>query len=143
MSKIETFEDLKVWQKARALAKEIYDLSNAGSFSKDFALRDQINRAAGSVMDNIAEGFERGGNKEFSQFLSFSKGSCGEIRSQIIRAFDHGHINKDELIALKNKSIEISKQITGFMKYLKNSELKGFKYNIEESLENYDADIRS
>jgi four helix bundle protein len=128
MAKISSFEELKVWQLARVLAKDIYTLTRVGSFSKDFGLRDQINRSAGSVMDNIAEGFERSGNKEFSQFLAISKGSCGEVRSQLYRANDRKHINDAELEELKNKSLEVSKQLSGFISYLKSSDLKGSKY---------------
>jgi four helix bundle protein len=88
MATIRRFEDLNVWQKARDLSKVIYLKSIKGSFSKDFALKDQINAASGSVMDNIAEGFERDGRLEFIQFLSYSKGSAGEVRSQLYRAYD-------------------------------------------------------
>lgn len=140
MSKIDSFEDLKVWQSARSLAKEIYELTNNTTFSKDYSLRDQINRSTGSIMDNIAEGFERGGNKEFIQFLSFSKGSCGETRSQIIRAFDHNHIDQNKLDEIRDKCIEISKQLNGFMKYLKSSELRGHKY-ISEPTEDYNSNF--
>ena len=83
MGKIEQFEDLKVWQKARLVNLCIYKLSNQGSFSKDFGLRDQMRRASISILSNIAEGFERNGNKEFNQFLSIAKASAGEIRSQL------------------------------------------------------------
>ena len=81
MAKIEKFEDLKVWQKAREVNLHLYNLSNKGTFSKDFALRDQIRRASVSIVSNIAEGFERNGNKEFNQFLSIAKASAGEIRA--------------------------------------------------------------
>jgi four helix bundle protein len=134
MAKITTFEDLKVWQLAREFSREIHLLTQKGSFSKDFELRNQINRSAGSVMDNIAEGFERGGNKELCQFLSISKGSCGESRSQLTRALDRGHITQTEFELMKNKAIEISKQISGFMTYLKGSNLKGSKYAEPETL---------
>ncbi|MBX2927842.1 MAG: four helix bundle protein [Saprospiraceae bacterium] len=75
-------EDIEAWNKARALAKQVWEVSNQGSFVRDFSLKDQINRAAGSVMDNIAEGFGRGGNKEFSNFLSIARGSAQEVKSQ-------------------------------------------------------------
>ena len=131
MSKINSFEDLKVWQAARELSKEIYALTRNENFSKDFSLKDQINRSAGSVMDNIAEGFERGGNKEFIQFLSISKGSCGETRSQLYRAFDRKYIESNQFEVMKGKTIEVSKQLSGFISYLKNSNLKGIKYASE------------
>ena len=88
MSKVERFEDLKIWQLARELCQMIHKLTIKDQFSRDFKLVGQINGSSGSIMDNIAEGFERDGNKEFIQFLTFSKGSCGEIRSQLYRALD-------------------------------------------------------
>ncbi len=81
MATIHRFEDLEIWQKGRTLCNAIYPLTLNGSFEKDFKLRDQINGSSGSVMDNIAEGFERDGKNEFRQFLSIAKGSCGEVRS--------------------------------------------------------------
>jgi len=131
MGKVSCFEDLEVWQKARDFAKLIYEYSSKGSFAKDFSLKDQINRSAGSIMDNIAEGFERGGNKEFIQFLSYSKGSSGEARSQLYRALDKTHIEQLEFDLLRNKSIELSKQLSGFISYLKTSEMRGAKYTNE------------
>ncbi len=140
MNKINSFEDLKVWQSARELSKEVYVLTQSDRFSKDFSLKDQINRSAGSVMDNIAEGFERGGNKEFGQFLYIAKGSCGEVRSQLNRALDRTYIDNADFTTLNNKAIEISKQLSGFISYLKNSELKGEKY-IKEPVEFYGANL--
>jgi four helix bundle protein len=128
MATISSFEDLKVWQLARELAREIYSLTSKGSFAKDFELKNQINKSAGSIMDNIAEGFERGGNKEFSQFLSISKGSCGEVRSQLYRALDRNHVPENELESAKNKALEVSRQLAGFITYLKNSDMRGVKY---------------
>ena len=89
MATFHRFEDIDAWQKARELTRAVYAASRSGSFSKDFALRDQIRRASISVMSNIAEGFERGGNKEFRQFLSTAKGSAGEVRAQRYVALDH------------------------------------------------------
>ena len=97
MATVTRFEDLEVWKLAREQAKAIYVLTNEGSFAKDFSLKDQINRSAGSAMDNIAEGFERFTNKEFAQYLIISKGSNGEVRSQLYRAFDKGYITEEVL----------------------------------------------
>ena len=93
--KATSFEELKIWQNARELTKEIYAITRLPEFSKDYRFVGQITAAMGSVMDNIAEGFERDGNKEFLQFLSIAKGSCGEVRSQIYRAYDVGYINEE------------------------------------------------
>jgi four helix bundle protein len=94
MSTFTCIEEIDAWREARQLAIALRQLSTTGSFARDFPLRDQINRASGSIMDNIAEGFEREGNKEFIHFLSYSRGSCGEVRSQLYRAFDREYNNK-------------------------------------------------
>jgi four helix bundle protein len=99
-----TFEDIEAWQKARELSKSIYEITIIGNFSKDYSLKDQINRSAGSVMDNIAEGFERGGNREFIQFLAIAKGSIGEVRSQLYRAKDRNYIEPENFNQLFEKS---------------------------------------
>ena len=100
VGKVESFEDLIAWQKARELTRQIYSLTNKGLFSKDFGLRDQIRRAAVSVMSNIAEGFDRGGRAEFHQFVVIAKGSCAEVRSQLYVARDAEYINKEKFEAL-------------------------------------------
>ncbi len=128
MAKIERFEDLEVWQEARELCKIVTFLINKTPFSKDYELVRQIEKSSGSVMDNIAEGYERDGNKEFGQFLSFSKGSCGEVRSQSYRALDKKHITQEEFDNLYNKALLVSKMLSGFMNYLKKSEIKGSKF---------------
>lgn len=128
MATLKTFEDMEVWKKARVFAHVIYELSSRGSFEKDFKLRDQLNGSAGSIMDNIAEGFERDGKKEFLQFLSIAKASAGEARSQLYRALDRKHISQDDFDKLTVEVLELSKQISGFMRYLAGSEFKGTKY---------------
>lgn len=134
MSKVERFEDLKVWQMARELCKDIHKFTLQDSFSRDYKLVGQIKASSGSIMDNIAEGFERDGNKEFIQFLSFSKGSSGETRSQLYRAIDNGYISQKEFDIAYARSLECSKMLKGFMIYLKESELKGNKYKKENPL---------
>lgn len=128
MSKVERFEDLKVWQSARELCKIVHGYTLHDSFARDFRLVGQIKASSGSVMDNIAEGFERDGNKEFAQFLSISKGSSGETRSQLYRAIDNGYISQPEFDIAYEKSIECSKMLKGFIIYLKDSDLKGNKF---------------
>jgi four helix bundle protein len=91
--KIERFEDLDIWKEARELYSRVFEITSVNPFCNDFKFRDQIRASSGSVMDNIAEGFERGGNKEFMQFLSVAKGSCGEVRSQSYRSFDFKYID--------------------------------------------------
>jgi four helix bundle protein len=128
MGKIERFEDMDVWQHSRDLCKYIFELVQRAPFCKDFSLIDQIKRSGGSVMDNIAEGFERNGNKEFITFLYYSKGSCGEVKSQLYIAFDFKYISEEEFKIGYNKADNISKELSNFIKYLKNNELKGIKY---------------
>jgi len=128
MKKIEKFEDIIAWQKARILTKEIYGCARIGQFARDFGLRDQIQRASVSTMANIAEGFERGGDKEFVQFLSNSKGSCGEVKSHLHVALDQNYISANNFGQLYAKAEEISKLVSGFMTYLRNSEFRGNKY---------------
>ena len=128
MSKVERFEDLKIWQLARELCQMIHKLTIKDQFSRDFKLVGQINGSSGSIMDNIAEGFERDGNKEFIQFLTFSKGSCGETRSQRYRALDYQYITQEEFDTAYKITLEESKMIKSFIQYLKDSELKGNRF---------------
>ena len=128
MSKVEKFEDLAIFQSARSLCKEVYAITKDGGFSRDSRFVQQIHASAGSVMDNIAEGFERQGNKEFLNFLYIAKGSCGEVRSQIIRALDVGFIDKDTATRLYNDCMGLSKAISAFIKSIKSSGLSGSKH---------------
>src|SRR5450432_1313253 len=128
MATISNFEELEIWQLARQQAVEIFQSYSIEPFSKDWELKNQINAASGSVMDNIAEGFERSGNKEFSNFLLISKGSNGEVRSELYRAYDRKYLTIEKFEELKLKCITLSKKITSFIKYLKESDQKGFRY---------------
>lgn len=128
MSKVERFEDLKIWQLARELCQMIHKLTIKDQFSRDFKLVGQINGSSGSIMDNIAEGFERDGNKESVQFLTFSKGSCGETRSQLYRALVYQYITQEEFDAAYKMTLEESKMLKSFIQYLKDSEIKGNRF---------------
>jgi four helix bundle protein len=132
MNKIHCFEDLKVWQKARALNVKVYQFTLNETFSKDFGLKNQIRNASVSNSSNIAEGFERNGNKEFSQFLSIAKGSAGEVRSQLYLAKDLEYILEENFQTLVDDLTEISKMLNGLIRYLKETELKGSKFMEEE-----------
>ncbi|MDQ2808673.1 MAG: four helix bundle protein [Chloroflexota bacterium] len=113
MAKAERFEDLHTWQKARALTAAIYGVTRHGGFAKDFGLANQIQRAAVSVMSNIAEGFERGGLPEFHHFLGIAKASCGEVRSQLYIALDVGYLDTDQFGILVMQAEEVSKMLAG------------------------------
>ncbi|MFC2128707.1 four helix bundle protein [Bacteroidota bacterium] len=129
MASVKKFEDLEVWKKARLLCLEIHVIADKECFNRDYGLIKQIKRSSGSIMDNIAEGFERNGNNEFIQYLSISKGSAGEVRSQLYRALDNKYINKETFDILYAESEEVSKMIGGLIKYLKNTSFKGVKFN--------------
>lgn len=128
MAIIKRFEDIEAWQMSRKLCQKIEKITSSGTFAKDYALKDQIRRSSGSIMDNIAEGFGRGGNKEFNQFLSFSKGSATEVQSQLYRALDYNHINQETFNRLYEETNHIIGKITNLMKYLFNCEKRGTKY---------------
>ena len=118
MATAEQFEDLGVWQDARELVKDIYATSKQRDFYRDLGLREQIRRAAASVMSNIAEGFERGTRKEFIQFLSIAKGSVGEARSQLYIALDQQYLDERRFNELKAQAILLSRRIATFIAYL-------------------------
>ncbi|MFN8117742.1 MAG: four helix bundle protein [Bacteroidia bacterium] len=128
MAVAKRFEDLDVWIAAKDAAVMIYKITENESLRKDFGLKDQIRRASISVISNIAEGFERNGNKEFIQFLSIAKGSAGEVRAQLYIIKELEFINEEEFILLNEKVTQVSKMLSGFINYLKQSELKGTKF---------------
>lgn len=125
---ITRFEDLEIWKEARVLCKLVYEVTSVRPFSTDYKFRDQIRASAGSAMDNIAEGFDRGGNKEFYQFLSVSRGSTGEVRSQSYRALDNKYITEEKFNELLERTDSLSRKTYNLMLHLKNSDIKGLKY---------------
>ncbi len=127
--KVTNFEDLRIWQMASELCVKIYKLTRNGEFKYDDRFVQQIRSSSGSIMDNIAEGFERQGNKEFKYFLFIAKGSAGEARSQIIRAHDVGFIDDETYSELYNDCIRLSASINSFIQSLKKSDYKGTRYN--------------
>jgi len=128
MGTVKDFEDLKIWQMARELCRDIFRITCYELFVKDYKMKDQIKASSGSIMDNIAEGFERNGNREFIQFLTIAKGSSGESRSQLYRAFDYGYIEEKEFEELRQKAKNLSQSIGAFITYLNKSEFKGTKF---------------
>ena len=128
MSAVRDFEELAIFQKARELSKKIYPITQRGEFKYDTRFVQQIRAAVGSIMDNIAEGFERTGNKEFLNFLYIAKGSCGEVRSQLIRANDLGYMTKEEYDELYTECRKLSAGIMNFIKEIRTSEYAGAKY---------------
>lgn len=128
MTEIKQFEDLEIWQKARELTQLIYNITSIGGFVNDYGLKDQIRRSSVSIISNISEGFERDGNKEFIQFLSCAKGSCGELRAQLYVALDQQYIDDDVFENISDKALIISRMISKLMKYMQNSSIKGRKY---------------
>ena len=128
MASVKDFEELAIFQKARELSKKIYPVTQRNEFKYDTRFVQQIRAAAGSIMDNIAEGFERTGNKEFLNFLYIAKGSCGEVRSQLIRANDLGYLTKEEYDELYTECRKLSAGIMNFIKEIRTSEYAGAKY---------------
>ena len=128
MGTVNRFEDLEIWQLSRILCNDIYEVIEGTNLKNNFRLSNQIDGSSGSIMDNIAEGFERNGNKEFVQFLSISKASCGETRSQLYRVLDRKFISEETFEILKEKTEILSNRIGAFINYLNNTEVKGSKY---------------
>ena len=128
MATVRDFEELAIFQKAREFSKKIYPITQRGEFKYDTRFVQQIRAAAGSIMDNIAEGFERTGNKEFLNFLYIAKGSCGEVRSQLIRANDLGYLTPEEYDELYTDCRKLSADIMNFIKEIKSSDLSGAKF---------------
>lgn len=124
----ESYESTEVWNYARRLTKDIFHVTKSDLMKGEFFLQDQMKRGALSILSNIAEGFERDGNKELIQFLSIAKGSAGELRSQLVAGYDMGLVSQDDFRHLHDKVISISRQLSGFIKYLKGSTMKGRKY---------------
>ena len=139
MATLNRFEELKIWQDARSFNKNLFNVLLLVDDLKFGYLKNHLFKTSGSIMDNIAEGFEREGNKEFIQFLYYSKGSAGEIKSQLYRAFDLNLISQENLIDLTNQLVNISSQLSLFIKYLKNSEFKGSKF--KESNSSYKVNL--
>lgn len=127
--KVTRFEDLEIWKLARELYKFVFQITSEEPFCKDFRFRDQMRDSSGSVSDNIAEGFERGGNKEFIQFLSIAKGSNGETRNQSYRAFDSNYISSETHNTLLEKTDTLARKIANLIKSLKLSDRRGIKYD--------------
>jgi len=130
MPTIHRFEDLEVWESARILAKRIYHLSQTSDLKHDYGLKNQLLRSSGSIMDNIAEGFERAGKKEFRQFLAIAKGSNGVVRSQLYRLLDRNYISSGEFEEFYVLTLEIGSKLKHFIAYLNRSEIEGSKYKL-------------
>jgi len=125
MGRIEKFQDLEVWKLARIICQEIEWLFQNTKLGRNYALRDQMEKSSGSIMDNIAEGFGRGGNQEFHNFLSYSKGSTTELHSQLYRTLDKKLINEEQFSSLTTRCTEEENKIGALMYYLRNSNIKG------------------
>jgi four helix bundle protein len=143
MATFKSFEEIICWQAARDLNKEMAQLIDSGRFQRNYRLINQIEGSAGSIMDNIAEGFERSGNKEFLQFLYIAKGSCGELRSQLYRALDRNYITQLEFDKFYQQSKHVITLIQKLIAYLHSSELKGTKYRMEENEMQYGQEGRT
>lgn len=138
MATLKGFEDIPVWKDSRKLCKMFFDTwQESAEFSRDYELLRQMKKSSGSVMDNIAEGYGRGGNKEFVYFMGISKGSCAEFKSQLYRALDHGYIDQEKFDVLYRNADGISAQLTKFIDYLNKSSIKGSRYKVEEPVPEY------
>ena len=133
MATITQFEDLEIWQLSRVQTNDFDKLVETTSLAKDFELRNQMNASSGSVMDCIAEGFDRSGNNEFKNFLIIAKGSNGEFRSQLYRCLDRKHIIKERFDELYTKNVTLGNKIMAFITYLQNSAYKGQRYKTKDS----------
>lgn len=125
-----------VWQESRVLVKDIFVLTSSKNFEKEYALRDQMKRSAISIMSNIAEGFGRGGNKEFIQFLYISNGSVNELKSQLYISFDFNLVSEDVLNEFLSVLLKVENMNKALIRKMKESEFTGFKYKTETSLNN-------
>lgn len=128
MATFRRVEDIDAWQLARELTNSIYEVSRKGAFARDITLCDQIRRACISILSNIAEGYERGGNKEFRHFLSMAKGSAGEVKAQLYVALDQQYIDTDAFGHSSEMATRTSRLIGGLMSYLRTSEYRGTKF---------------
>ena len=133
MASIRRFEDIEAWKLARSLTNRIYDVTSKAEFSRDYGLRDQIRRASISIVSNIAEGYERDGDREFLQFLFIAKGSCGEVRAQLYLANDRAYISAEEFSELSSDALRLSRVLSGLIRYLRQSEITGKKYKVVSS----------
>lgn len=136
MGTISRVEDMLVWQESRVLVKDIFVLTSSKNFEKEYALRDQMKRSAISIMSNIAEGFGRGGNKEFIQFLYISNGSVNELKSQLYISFDFNLVSEDVLNEFLSVLLKVENMNKALIRKMKESEFTGVKYKTETSLNN-------
>jgi four helix bundle protein len=136
MSTLTRFEDIESWRKARQLANAVYAMSRNAGFTKDYALRDQIIRSAISVMANIAEGFEREGNREFINFLTVAKASLAETKSHLYLALDQKYISTEDFTQICHLNDETGRLIGGFIRYLQKSAITGRKFRPAETTRN-------
>ena len=130
MATFHTLQEIRAWDKARSLIKDIYSISGNGPFARDFGLRDQIRRASVSIASNIAEGFERDGNPEFIQFLSLAKGSAGEVQTQLQIAFDLGYLDESVFSRCYETTVMLGRMLGNLMNYLRNAQVRGKKFKL-------------
>lgn len=133
MATITDFRELKCWQEARSLTKDLYAITRVGGFAQDFGLKDQIQRAAVSIGSNIAEGFERDNNSELVKFIGYSKGSTGEVVSQLYTAYDVGYITEVQLIGFVSRLQALASMLGKFQSYIRNSKMRGTYYKKPET----------